>query len=55
MGGRLDRRRGDPVDIGGYVFGRLIGGPRLMPRVSPNKTWPDCSAGSALQPCSALF
>jgi phosphatidate cytidylyltransferase len=26
-------------DIGGYVAGRLIGGPRLAPRISPNKTW----------------
>ncbi len=26
-------------DIGGYVFGRLIGGPKLAPRISPNKTW----------------
>lgn len=26
-------------DIGGYVFGRLIGGRKLAPRLSPNKTW----------------
>lgn len=26
-------------DIGGYVAGRLIGGPRLAPGISPNKTW----------------
>lgn len=26
-------------DIGGYVAGRLIGGPRLAPAISPNKTW----------------
>ena len=27
------------TDIGGYVFGRLIGGPKLAPRLSPKKTW----------------
>lgn len=27
------------ADTGGYVFGRLIGGPKLAPRISPNKTW----------------
>lgn len=26
-------------DSAAYVFGRAIGGPRLYPRVSPNKTW----------------
>lgn len=27
------------TDIGAYVFGRLIGGPKLAPAISPNKTW----------------
>ena len=27
------------ADTGGYVFGRLLGGPKLAPRISPNKTW----------------
>lgn len=26
-------------DIGGYLFGKLIGGRKLCPSVSPNKTW----------------
>lgn len=27
------------TDLGGYVVGRLVGGPKLAPRVSPGKTW----------------
>jgi phosphatidate cytidylyltransferase len=27
------------TDTGGYVAGRGIGGPKLAPRISPNKTW----------------
>ncbi|GAB5349646.1 phosphatidate cytidylyltransferase [Alteriqipengyuania sp. 357] len=27
------------ADTFAYIFGTLIGGPRIMPRVSPNKTW----------------
>lgn len=27
------------TDIGAYVFGRSIGGPKLWPAVSPRKTW----------------
>jgi phosphatidate cytidylyltransferase len=26
-------------DTGGFLAGRLLGGPKLWPRVSPNKTW----------------
>jgi phosphatidate cytidylyltransferase len=26
-------------DIGGYIFGRLLGGAKLCPKISPNKTW----------------
>ena len=26
-------------DTGAYLFGRVIGGPKLWPAVSPNKTW----------------
>lgn len=27
------------VDVGGYFGGRVFGGPKLWPRVSPKKTW----------------
>ena len=27
------------VDIGAYFTGRTLGGPKLAPRLSPNKTW----------------
>lgn len=27
------------TDVGGYVFGKSIGGPKLAPKISPKKTW----------------
>ncbi|MEQ8195983.1 MAG: phosphatidate cytidylyltransferase, partial [Rhodospirillales bacterium] len=27
------------ADTGAYLFGRLIGGPKMAPVLSPNKTW----------------
>ena len=36
------------ADIGGYFAGRLIGGPKLWPRVSPKKTWAGMGGGIAL-------
>jgi phosphatidate cytidylyltransferase len=36
------------TDIGGYFAGRTIGGPKLWPRVSPNKTWAGAVGGFVL-------
>jgi phosphatidate cytidylyltransferase len=36
------------ADVGGYFAGRLIGGPKLWPRVSPKKTWAGSLGGIAL-------
>jgi phosphatidate cytidylyltransferase len=35
------------VDTGAFAAGRLIGGPKLMPRISPNKTWAGLLGGIA--------
>ncbi|MBV8869156.1 MAG: phosphatidate cytidylyltransferase [Acetobacteraceae bacterium] len=33
-------------DVGAYLAGRLIGGPRLAPCVSPSKTWAGAAGGA---------
>ncbi len=33
------------TDVFGYFVGRVIGGPKLLPAVSPNKTWSGAVAG----------
>jgi phosphatidate cytidylyltransferase len=33
------------TDIGGYFAGRILGGPKFWPRVSPKKTWSGTVAG----------
>lgn len=35
------------TDIGAYAVGRLVGGPRLAPAISPNKTWSGTVGGAA--------
>jgi phosphatidate cytidylyltransferase len=46
------------ADVGGYLFGRTIGGPKLAPRISPNKTWSGLGgavAGAALAGLCTAF
>lgn len=32
-------------DVGAYLVGRLVGGPKLAPRISPGKTWSGAAGG----------
>jgi phosphatidate cytidylyltransferase len=45
------------TDIGAYAFGRAIGGPKLAPSISPNKTWSGALGGmiSAMLAAGALL
>lgn len=43
------------VDISGYVFGRLFGGPKLCPNISPNKTKAGATAGACILIISVLI
>jgi len=36
------------VDIGGYLFGSTLRGPKLAPKISPNKTWAGLFGGMLL-------
>ena len=36
------------ADVGGYFAGRMIGGPKIAPRLSPKKTWSGTVGGWAL-------
>lgn len=36
------------TDIGAFIVGRLVGGPKLCPAISPNKTWAGLLGGVAL-------
>ena len=45
-------------DIGAYLFGRLLGGPKLAPGISPSKTWSGAAGGlfcSLLVVCNLSF
>ena len=43
------------TDIGAYAAGRSIGGPRLAPRLSPNKTWAGLVGGVASAALAGLI
>ena len=36
------------MDIGGYFAGKNIGGPKMSPKISPNKTWSGLAGGTIL-------
>lgn len=36
------------TDIGGYIVGKSVKGPKLAPKISPNKTWSGLFGGMAL-------
>ncbi len=36
------------TDIGAYVVGIAVGGPKIIPTISPNKTWSGCIGGILL-------
>ena len=43
------------ADIGGYAFGRLLQGPKLIPSISPKKTWSGFLGGVILAVLVALI
>lgn len=36
------------TDVSGYFFGKVIGGPKFWPSLSPNKTWSGTASGWAM-------
>ncbi len=41
------------ADVGGYIFGKLLGGPKIIPAISPGKTWSGVCGGILL--CITVF
>ena len=42
-------------DVGGYFAGKLIGGPKILPTVSPKKTWSGTLGGLTLAASVGVF
>lgn len=42
-------------DIAGYFAGRMLGGPKFWPRVSPKKTWSGTAAGWIAAACAGMI
>ena len=42
------------TDVAAYFAGRLVGGPKLWPAVSPNKTWSGAAAGAIVGTVAGL-
>ncbi len=43
------------TDISGYLFGKIIKGPKLLPSISPNKTWSGLLSGILLSGIFSSF
>jgi phosphatidate cytidylyltransferase len=43
------------ADTGGYIAGRLVGGPRMNPSLSPAKTWAGAAGGLIMGAIAGLF
>ena len=43
------------TDMGGYFFGRMFKGPKLCPKISPNKTWSGFCGGLLLANLCVFF
>lgn len=43
------------TDVGAYFSGRILGGPKLWPRVSPNKTWAGALGGVSFAAITAFL
>lgn len=43
------------TDIAAYFSGKTIGGPKILPKISPNKTWAGLLGGIGASACVGMF